>query len=109
MITYSLLWPKKNIKKGEEIFIDYLANITENEERSSRLTCWYKTPNNYFENKFLEKLKYLDKIKKENKFKKFEENLKKLIEKDKKGEKITEEDLKSVFNFELFKNEKGKK
>ena len=109
MITYSLLWPKKNIKKGEEIFIDYLANITENEERSSRLTCWYKTPNNYFENKFLEKLKYLDKIKKENKLKKFEENLKKLIEKDKKGEKITEEDLKSVFNFELFKNEKEKK
>ena len=109
MITYSLLWPKKNIKKGEEIFIDYLANITENEERSSRLTCWYKTPNNYFENKFLEKLKYLDKIKKENKLKKFEENLKKLIEKDKKGEKITEEDLKPVFNFELFKNEKEKK
>ena len=109
MITYSLLWPKKNIKKGEEIFIDYLANITENEERSSRLTCWYKTPNNYFENKFLEKLKYLDKIKKENNLKKFEENLKILIEKDKKGEKITEEDLKSVFNFELFKNEKEKK
>ena len=109
MITYSLLWPKKNIKKGEEIFIDYLANITENEERSSRLTCWYKTPNNYFENKFLEKLKYLDKIKKENKLKKFEENLKILIEKDKKGEKITEEDLKPVFNFELFKNEKEKK
>ena len=45
MITYSLLWPKKNINKGEEIFIDYLANISENEERSSRLTCWYKTPN----------------------------------------------------------------
>ena len=109
MITYSLLWPKKNIKKGEEIFIDYLANITENEERSSRLTCWYKTPNNYFENKFLEKLKYLDKIKKENKIKKFEEDLNILIEKDKKGEKITEEDLKSVFNFELFKNEKEKK
>ena len=51
----------------------------------------------------MEKLKYLDKIKKENKLKKFEENLKKLIEKDKKGEKITEEDLKPVFNFELFK------
>ena len=32
MITYSLLWPKKNINKGEEIFIDYLANISENEE-----------------------------------------------------------------------------
>ena len=117
MITYSLLWPKKNIKKGEEIFIDYLANITENEERSSRLTCWYKTPNNYFENKFLEKLKYLDKIKKENKLKKFEENLKKLIEKEKKKKKITIEDVyekirKAISNYnkkmetssEYFKN-----
>ena len=65
MITYSLLWPKKNINKGEEIFIDYLANISENEERSSRLTCWYKTPNNYFEKKFLDKLKSFDKIKNE--------------------------------------------
>ena len=109
MITYSLLWPKKDIKKGDEIFVDYLANISENEERSSRLTCWYKTPNDYFEKKFLEKLKYFDKIKKENKIQKFEEDIKILIEKDKKGEEIKEEDLKKVFNFEAFINEKGKK
>ena len=109
MITYSLLWPKKDIKKGDEIFVDYLANISENEERSSRLTCWYKTPNDYFEKKFLEKLKYFDKIKKENKIQKFEEDIKMLIEKDKKGEEIKEEDLKKVFNFEAFINEKGKK
>ena len=109
MITYSLLWPKKDIKKGDEIFIDYLANISENEERSSRLTCWYKTPNNYFENKFLNKLKYFDKIKKENKINKFEEEIKILIDKDKKGEIITIEEIKSVFNFELFNNEKEKK
>ena len=109
MITYSLLWPKKDIKKGEEIFVDYLANISENEERSSRLTCWYKTPNSYFENKFLEKLKFFDKIKKENKIKKFEEDIKILIEKDKKGEEIKEEELKQIFNFDLFMNEKEKK
>ena len=109
MITYSLLWPKKDIKKGDEIFIDFLANITENEERSARLTCWYRTPDDYFENKFLNKLKYFDKIKKENKLQKFEEDIKSLIEKDKKGEKITEEDLKNAFNFELFLNEKEKK
>jgi tubulin--tyrosine ligase-like protein 12 len=109
MITYSLLWPKKNIKKGDEIFIDYLANISENEERSSRLTCWYKTPNEYFENKFLEKLKSFYNIKKENKIQKFEEDIKSLIEKDKKGEKIEDEELKKIFNFDLFINEKEKR
>jgi hypothetical protein len=109
MITYSLLWPKKNIKKGDEIFVDYLANISENEERSSRLTCWYKTPNSYFEKKFLEKLKNLDGVKKENKLKKFENDINILINKDKQGEKITEEEIKSVFNFELFLNDKEKK
>ncbi len=109
MITYSLLWPKKNINKGEEIFIDYLANISENEERSSRLTCWYKTPNNYFEKKFLDKLKSFDKIKNENRIKKFEEDINTLIEKDKNGKEISEEDLKNVFNFELFINDKEKK
>ena len=109
MITYSLLWPKKNINKGEEIFIDYLANISENEERSSRLTCWYKTPNNYFEKKFLEKLKSFDKVKNENRIKKFEEDINTLIEKDKNGKEISEEDLKNVFNFELFINDKEKK
>ena len=109
MITYSLLWPKKNIKKGDEIFVDYLANISENEERSSRLTCWYKTPNSYFEKKFLEKLKNLDGVKKENKLKKFENDINILINKDKQGEKITEEEIKSIFNFDLFLNDKEKK
>ena len=109
MITYSLLWPKKNIKKGDEIFVDYLANISENEERSSRLTCWYKTPNSYFEKKFLEKLKNLDGVKKENKLQKFENDINILINKDKQGEKITEEEIKSIFNFDLFFNDKEKK
>ena len=97
MITYSLLWPKKDIKKGDEIFVDYLANISENEERSSRLTCWYQTPSSYFEKKFLEKLK------------KFENDINILLEKDKKGEKITEDEIKNIFNFDLFYNDKEKK
>ena len=109
MITYSLLWPKKNIKKGDEVFVDYLANISENEERSSRLTCWYKTPNSYFEKKFFEKLKNLDGVKKENKLQKFENDINILINKDKQGEKITEEEIKSIFNFDLFLNDKEKK
>ena len=109
IITYSLLWPKKDIKKGEEIFIDYLANIGENEERSSRLTCWYKTPKDYFENKFLEKLKYFDRVHKEDKVQKFIEDVNMLIEMDKNKKELTEEILKKVFNFEMFLNEKEKK
>ena len=109
IITYSLLWPKKDIKKGEEIFIDYLANIGENEERSSRLTCWYKTPKDYFENKFLEKLKYFDRVQKQDKVQKFVDDVNMLIEMDKNKQELTEEILKKVFNFEMFLNEKEKK
>ena len=109
LITYSLIWPKKNIKKGDEIFIDYLANIGENEERSSRLTCWYKTPKDYFENKFLEKLKYFDKVKKQDKVQKFNEDVNMLIEMDKNKQELTEEVLKKVFNFEMLLKDKEKK
>ena len=109
IITYSLLWPKKDIKKGDEIFIDYLANIGENEERSSRLTCWYKTPKDYFEIKFLDKLKYFDKAQKQDKVQKFVEDVNMLIEMDKNKQELTEETLKKVFNFELFLNDKEKK
>ena len=109
MITYSLLWPKKDIKKGDEIFVDYLANISENEERSSRLTCWYQTPSSYFEKKFLEKLKNLGLGKKQEKLKKFENDINILLEKDKKGEKITEDEIKNIFNFDLLYNDKEKK
>ena len=109
LITYSLLWPKKDIKKGDEIFIDYLANIGENEERSSRLTCWYKTPKDYFENKFLEKLKYFDRAKKQDKVQKFIDDVNMLIDMDKNKQELTEDILKKVFNFEMFLNDKEKK
>ena len=109
LITYSLLWPKKDIKKGDEIFIDYLANIGENEERSSRLTCWYKTPKEYFENKFLEKLKYFDRAQKQDKVQKFIDDVNMLIEMDKNKKELNEEILKKVFNFDMFLNDKEKK
>jgi tubulin--tyrosine ligase-like protein 12 len=52
MITYSLLWPLKDIRKGDEILRDYLTNITEEQQRSARLTCWFNTPKEYFNEKF---------------------------------------------------------
>lgn len=109
IITYSLLWPKKDIKKGDEIFIDFLANIGENEERSARLTCWYKTPKEYFQNKFLEKLKFFTKVQKEEKIQKFIKDIDMLIDLDKSKKEINDENLKNVFNFELFLNDKEKK
>jgi tubulin--tyrosine ligase-like protein 12 len=52
MITYSLLWPLRDIQKNEEINRDFLTNISENQQRSARLTCWFDTPKDYFSNKF---------------------------------------------------------
>ena len=101
LITYSLLWAKKDIKKGDEIFIDYLANISENEERSSRLTCWYNTPRDYFEKKFENKLLKFKEIKNNNLLLKYCENVNKLIEQEKKGEKISDEEIQKIFNFDL--------
>jgi tubulin--tyrosine ligase-like protein 12 len=52
MITYSLLWPLKDIRKNDEISRDYLTNITEDQQRSARLTCWFNTPKEYFRKSF---------------------------------------------------------
>ena len=105
LITYSILWPLKNLKKGDEIFIDFLANISENEERSQRLTCWYKTPNEYFNKKFNEKIKKLNEASKSNCIKEFEENTKKLIEMDKNNENISNDLIKKIFDFKLCDND----
>ncbi|OMJ77308.1 hypothetical protein SteCoe_23134 [Stentor coeruleus] len=43
-ITYSLLWPIKNIRKGEIIYRDFLPNVTEQEFRSYRLCPWFQIP-----------------------------------------------------------------
>ena len=101
LITYSILWPKKDIKKGDEIFIDFLTNINEEDERSSRLTCWYDTPRKYFINKFNEKLKKYNKIKNDNKYENFLNQLDKLFEMTKKKENISDELIKNIFNFNM--------
>jgi len=61
VITYSILWPIKDIKKNDEILRDYLHNINETMQRSARLTCWFNTPKQYFMNKYYEKINKLNK------------------------------------------------
>ncbi|KAG9457314.1 hypothetical protein H6P81_001822 [Aristolochia fimbriata] len=47
-VSYSLLWPTKNIVKREECTRDYLFGIGEDKQRSARLTAWFHTPEIYF-------------------------------------------------------------
>mmetsp|Transcript_17291 Transcript_17291/g.16949 ORF Transcript_17291/g.16949 Transcript_17291/m.16949 type:complete len:735 (-) Transcript_17291:35-2239(-) len=48
-ITYSILWPKKNIEKDSILYRDFLPKIDETMFRSSRLSVWYDVPQKYFE------------------------------------------------------------
>jgi tubulin--tyrosine ligase-like protein 12 len=43
-ISYSLLWPTKDLSSGEPLFRDYLPGITEEKHRSARLTVWFNVP-----------------------------------------------------------------
>ena len=47
--SYSLLWPCEDLRRGDECTRDFLKGITEDKQRSSRLTAWFHTPSNYFE------------------------------------------------------------
>ena len=47
-ITYNITWPKKDIKKDEIIYRDYLPKINEDEFRSARLCVWFNTPEQYY-------------------------------------------------------------
>ncbi|KAL7136862.1 hypothetical protein ABFS83_10G058000 [Erythranthe nasuta] len=47
-VSYSILWPTKNVQKGEECTRDYLSGISEERQRSARLTAWFHTPRDYF-------------------------------------------------------------
>ncbi len=107
LITYSILWPLKNLKKGDEVFIDFLTNISENEERSQRLTCWYKTPEEYFNKKFNEKIKKLNDAFNSNSLKEFEDNTQKLINMDKNNEEISNDLIKKIFDFKLCNNDEN--
>ncbi|KAL0338888.1 UNVERIFIED_CONTAM: Tubulin--tyrosine ligase-like protein 12 [Sesamum angustifolium] len=46
--SYSILWPTKNVQRGDECTRDYLFGIGEDRQRSARLTAWFNTPQNYF-------------------------------------------------------------
>ncbi|KAF6162425.1 hypothetical protein GIB67_017313 [Kingdonia uniflora] len=47
-ISFSVLWPTKNVQIGNECTRDFLFGIGENRQRSARLTAWFHTPQNYF-------------------------------------------------------------
>ncbi|KAL3830039.1 hypothetical protein ACJIZ3_018841 [Penstemon smallii] len=47
-VSYSILWPTKNIERGDECTRDFLFGIGEEKHRSARLTAWFHTPRNYF-------------------------------------------------------------
>lgn len=55
-ITYSILWPCKNIQKDGILYKDNLLNITELQQRSSKLSLWFDTPKEYFLQRFFDKL-----------------------------------------------------
>ncbi|KAL6507667.1 hypothetical protein OROGR_023862 [Orobanche gracilis] len=47
-VSFSILWPTKNVRNGDECTRDYLFGIGEDKQRSARLTAWFHTPQNYF-------------------------------------------------------------
>ena len=129
VITYSILWPVKDLRKKDEIVRDYLYNITEANQRSARLTCWFNTPKPYFMNKFYEKINKLNQANKNfhNNLYSFEgnvkqcvkhfieftqknlfdgdlENRKKNLEEFISAQKNFEEIYRKTFNFETLKN-----
>ncbi|KAF3775255.1 Tubulin--tyrosine ligase-like protein 12 [Nymphaea thermarum] len=51
-ISFSLLWPIKNVHRGDECTRDFLFGIGEDKQRSARLTAWFRTPQGYFIQKY---------------------------------------------------------
>lgn len=51
-VSFSVLWPTKNVCYGEECTRDYLFGIGEDKQRSARLTAWFHTPKSYFIEEF---------------------------------------------------------
>ncbi|XP_061352507.1 uncharacterized protein LOC133297391 [Gastrolobium bilobum] len=47
-VSFSILWPTQNVRKGDECTRDFLFGIGEDKQRSFRLTAWFHTPENYF-------------------------------------------------------------
>lgn len=100
VMTYSILWIVKDVKKGEEIYVDYLKNISEKEERSARLTTWFNTPKEYFLQKFYDKMRKYAVKDTESVVTKYNEGLNTLITKSKE-QSLNDDDIKQVYNFSL--------
>ena len=49
MITYSICWPVKDATENEPLYRDFLCGIDETRFRSTRLSVWFNTPEEYFE------------------------------------------------------------
>lgn len=107
MITYSLLWPIKDIKKDNEVMRDYLNNISELQQRSARLTCWFNTPKDYFSDKFNKKIKIHSKNadKYQEEIYTYQENIKTLCDENIiKSEEDFDKIYNKTFNFETLIN-----
>jgi hypothetical protein len=52
-ISYSLLWPIRDLAPSEPIYRDYLAGITESQFRSARLSVWFDVPFDKFTHLYL--------------------------------------------------------
>lgn len=63
-ISYSLLWPIKDITIEEPIFRDYLVEVSEEQHRSARLSVWFDIPYDLFKKGYVE---YCDNLKKKTK------------------------------------------
>ncbi|KAF3946588.1 hypothetical protein CMV_027162 [Castanea mollissima] len=51
-VSFSILWPTQNVKKGDECTRNFLFGIGEDKQRSARLSAWFHTPQNYFINEY---------------------------------------------------------
>ncbi|KAI3851075.1 hypothetical protein MKW92_045490 [Papaver armeniacum] len=47
-ISFTILWPTHNVRKGDECTRDFLFGIGEDKQRSARSTAWFHTPRNFF-------------------------------------------------------------
>ncbi|XP_058001912.1 uncharacterized protein LOC110640426 isoform X2 [Hevea brasiliensis] len=47
-VSYSILWPIRNVHNGDECTRDFLYGIGEDKQRSARLTAYFHTPQSYF-------------------------------------------------------------
>ncbi|OAY54001.1 tubulin--tyrosine ligase-like protein 12 isoform X2 [Manihot esculenta] len=47
-VSYSILWPIRDVHNGDECTRDFLYGIGEDKQRSARLTAYFHTPQSYF-------------------------------------------------------------